>query len=104
MCSGRYGNPSKTQLSELELEISAEGPGLVEHSWHHAGDHDLCLQLSAKLAGEVISAIDALGSFPLSYKGLWRRLLATTASPSKQMGSSIKCSDQRAMSQIACCA
>lgn len=111
MYSCRYGNPSKTQLSELELGVSAEGPGPVEHSWHHAGDHDLCLQLSAKLAGEDISSNDALGSFPLSYKELWQRLLAhdinkgyaTTASPLKQMGWSVKCSEQQAMSQIARC-
>ena len=103
MCSCRYGNLSKTQLSELELGVCAEGPGLVEHSWHHAGDHDLCLQLSAKLAGEDISSIDALGSSPLSYKELWQRLLATTASPLKQMGWSVKCSEQRALSQIVCC-
>ena len=76
MCACRCGNPSKTQLSELELEVSAEGPGPMEHSWHHAGDHDLCLQLSAKLAGEVISSIDGRENFPLSYIVLWRHLLA----------------------------
>jgi hypothetical protein len=63
VCACRYGNPSNTQLSELELDVIVEGPGPVEHSWHHAGDHDLCLQLSAKLAGEVISPINAAWQF-----------------------------------------
>ena len=48
----RFGNPSKTHLSDLDLRIKADGPGAVEHSWYHADEHSLGLQITAKAAGK----------------------------------------------------
>lgn len=48
----RFGNPSDTHLSDLDLRVCAEGPGSMEHSWHHGIDHSLCLQLASTVAGE----------------------------------------------------
>ena len=50
--ASRFGNPSETHLSDLHLDIRAEGPGPLEHSWHHGEARSLCLQISAELAGE----------------------------------------------------
>ena len=52
-CACRFGNASQTHLANLHLDISAEGPGPLEHGWHHGKDHTLCLQMSAELAGKL---------------------------------------------------
>ena len=65
-CASRFGNPSKTHLSDLHLDISAEGPGPLEHAWHHGEDHSLCLQVSATLAGERCGPLGAYRPSDLS--------------------------------------
>ena len=73
--ASRFGNPSKTHLSDLHLDISAEGPGPLEHSWHHGEDHSLCLQISATLAGERSGLVGVcrLSRMPITL-GVWAAL------------------------------